>query len=219
MIPAIFAISYPFGIPPLLVVLIIIAFVAALIDWAATTGKLGIIISRIRAGRGEDISNTDYIPENDLIPRFFDYNDTSYPIINIEKTKDYDQEIGSATYRISYSDNGITKSADVTESRIEIPIIVENLSSQSLTIRYRGDISATKSEHTIQILHDRLDQLKAQILALRDKLKEEGFSEDYRAARGKQREGAIHSSRTFGGFGARYSQGGDDMMDSDGGDI
>ncbi len=54
------------------------------------------------------------------------------------------------------------------------------------------------------MLLEKIDQLKAQILALKDKLKEQGFPEEYRAARSKQREGAIHSSRTFGGFGTRY---------------
>ncbi len=218
MISVLLVSSSPFGVPILLIVLMVIAVFAAIINWAATTGKLGIVISRIRAGRGaNDISNSDYLPENDLISRFFDYNDTSYPIITIEKTKDYDKEIGDAIYRISYSDNGVAKNVDVSESRMEMPITVENLSSQSLTIRYRGDISATKSEHTIQVLRDKIDQLKAEMLALRDKLREEGFSPDYKAARAKQREGAIHSSRTFGGFGTRYGNG-EEMPDSEDGD-
>ncbi len=193
-------------IPPMLIILAILAIAAAILNWAASNGKLGVWIAALRRGRGavENPTQTDIIPQNDEIPMFFEYNNTQYPFISAEKIKEYDKELGDVIYRIAYNDNGEIKNVDVSESRLEIPITPENLTLTSLTIRYRGDIATTRADATIAMLRDKINQLKAEILALKDKLKEQGFSEDYRAARVKQREGAIHSSRTFGGFGARY---------------
>ncbi len=142
MIDFLFYLSYV-QIPPSLIILAVLAIIAAILNWAAGNGKLGIWISALKRGRGavENPVQTDIIPQNDLVPMFFEYNNTQYPFISAEKIKEYDKELGNAIYRIAYDDNGEVKNVDVPENRLEIPITPENLSLESLTIRYRGDIA------------------------------------------------------------------------------
>ncbi len=195
----------PAQIPAAVIFIYALVIIAAILYWAASTNRLGKWILLLKRGRGAtDITSSDIIPQNEIIPMFFDYDNKQYPLLSIEKTKEYDKELGDVLYRIAYADNNQIKYVDVPETRLEIPITVENLSGESLTVRHRGDVAVSRAEATNELLREKINQLKAEILALKDKLKEQGFSDEYRSARDKQREGAVHSSRTFGGFGARY---------------
>ncbi len=195
-----------FKIPTTLEFLIVVMIIAAILDWLSATGRLGTIIAKFRSGRTSDSQvDSDIIQPSDLIPMYFEYNNSSYGVIGMEKIKSYDEEIGNSIYRITYNNNGIVKNVDVSENRLEIPITPETLRAESLTIRYRSDIATSKAENTNQILRNKLNQLKIEVLALKDKMNEQQMPQEYRAARDKQREGAVHSSRTFNGFGTRYT--------------
>jgi hypothetical protein len=207
------------AIPVYLYGLGILAFAAVVLNWAQSTGKLGIFLSSVSKNKEKGNSNTSpeiYSPEN--ISTNFEYQDVVFPLISMQKIKSINSEIGGSVYRIKFNDSGNTRFVDVEESRLEIPIIESVLRGEELLIRYRGDVEANKYEVAINRLRDKINELKAQLASYSERIKEMQTSSEYQQARSQQREGAVRSSRTFGGGGARYSPVSSGNDDYDAGD-
>lgn len=187
----------------------IVAVIAIYLNWATANKKL----PKILAGKFmKDDPTTQNLPEPLGIPYGFDYRNYIHDFINAEKLKE-GSTYGSVVYRVHYyGKDGEETFKDCPEDRLEVEITDSLLSGDEVLIRYIDDENMDRKDTRIAILKDQLEEAKGRILSYKEQTEESRFSDSYKKSRSKQRQGAVHSSRTFGGSGTRYPRS-DDMSD------
>ncbi len=161
--------------------------------------RMGILDKLLTANNDNNEGLNSYINSTEL-PKYFEYYNVRYPIIEIIKTtKD---NYGNWSGKITYTDNsGNLNTIEITNNEYEIDNEPENIMNNVIILRFLGSGGNNVIARNLANAQKENILLKSRNMVLEEKINDLVKDNSAQLMKNEQEKGAIHGSRTISGFG------------------